>query len=335
MKKQLQKTRSIPKQSDITISPTGKVSISFMWNDIKSSDHEQSNCPSEETPQNIKSNLTKDLDPNHHQLKTLKIDFLNSINEYKSCKMCPKECGFDRMTKTHPQCGGQDLIVGTWGLSVGDEPEISGVNGSGTILFSHCSLKCPSCHNPEMVSQGYKVNFEDVIDICYTLKEWGAENIQFLSPTVHIAKLIPILKYLKLNNFNLPIVLKSSGVENLNYLKKLEGLVDIYLPDFKYGPNSEFAKRSGFKNYFEIAKENILEMLRQTGEPKYKTSSLKLSLNLVGSATTETKTLKSGVLVRHVKAPIPESERSHIIEFFNTLDNKAIISITDNFVNLE
>ncbi len=321
MKNHLQKQRSIPKQSDITISPSGEVCVSFLWDDIKEKTDEASPASiiEHEFPDLTLSNIF------------LKLQSELSDVEYANCRMCPKECGFDRLNKAHPRCGDSQLSIGTWGLSLGDEPEIAGVKGSGTILLSHCPMKCPSCHNPEMVAQGHRSSLHDVIEICYTLLEWGAENIQFLSPTVHMAKLIPILTFLKSNRFPIPLILKSSGIENLDYLRQLAGLVDIYLPDFKYGPNSEFAKRSGFKNYFELAQENIHEMIRQVGPPKYK--------NKQTSGEVQDRQppicLSSGVLIRHVKAPIPEQERQHIIDFLGSVKEVALISITDNFNNME
>lgn len=291
--------RSVPKQSDIVIDPEGKVAVSFLWDDY------QDHLP-------------------HTSVTTLQRPFILEKEEefsfdYSQCEMCPKKCGFNRVKAMHPRCGGAALQIGTWGRTYGDEKEIVGSGGSGAILFSHCPLTCPSCHNPEMVRGGHKVSLNELIDICYTLYEEGAENIQFLSPTVHMAKLETVLQILKKHAFPLPIVFKSSGVENIDYLRRFVGLIDIYLPDFKYGPDSLFAHRAGVPHYFLQAQETILEMIRQVGPPK----------------RNQHKLLTRGVLIRHVKAPIPEAERQAILTFLHSLNGQCVISITDNFVNLE
>jgi putative pyruvate formate lyase activating enzyme len=300
MKKAQPPLRSVPKQSDIIIQPDGKVSISFLWDD-----YGDASIPIRELlfdPPKISTDAE-----------------LGTHDSYSSCQMCPKECGFNRIKAPHPRCGDEKIQLGTWGITFGDEPEIVGKGGSGAILFSHCPLHCPSCHNPEMVSKGYKISLNEIIEICYKLYADGAENIQFLSPTVHMAKLELILRALKGNQFPLPIVFKSSGAENIQFLKRLEGLVDIYLPDFKYGSNSQFAKRARVPHYFEEAKETIKEMVRQVGTPR---------MNSDG-------TMVNGVLIRHVMAPLPLEERTEILNFFNSLGNSCKISVTDNFVNLE
>lgn len=300
MKKTQQTQRSVPKQSDIVIHPDGQVSVSFLWDDYGNVETKRKN-----------------------QIFDLpKISDFTEIEtraHYSRCQMCPKECGFNRVKAPHPRCGDEKIRLGTWGKTFGDEPEIVGKGGSGAILFSHCPLSCPSCHNPEMVSKGHEASLDDVIEICYTLHGEGAENIQFLSPTVHMPKLEFILRVLKENEFPLPIVFKSSGSENINYLKKMNGLIDVYLPDFKYGLNSRFAIRAGSPNYFFEAQETLKEMITQVGVPQLNSNGV----------------LAKGVLVRHVMAPLPVEERKSILTFLGNYKDQCLLSITDNFVNLE
>lgn len=301
MKKTQPNPRSVPKQSDIIIHPDGTVSVSFLWSDFAHSTGVES-LDAEPVAPRIGEEFCEDIE-----------------SHYRSCKMCPKECGYNRVKAAHPRCGSLELRVGTWGITFGDEPEIIGSKGSGAIMLSSCPLSCPSCHNPEMVAKGHSLSLQEFVDICYQLQSEGAENIQILSPTVHMPKLRLILRHLKESQFSLPILFKSSGVENLEYLKSLEGLVDIYVPDFKYGPDSEFARRSGFRNYFECAKQTVAEMIRQVGP---------VSLDKNG-------VLKRGVLIRHVMAPLPSHERHQILNYLNSLKDQCLISITDNFVQLE
>lgn len=302
MRKTSSLKRSIAKQSDIVIHPNGEISVSFLWDDFVSSPE----------PALVSSRVDKSIPD------ALDWDE-NTRHEYQSCQMCPKACGFNRIKARHPRCGGQDLRIGTWGITFGDEPQIKGRRGSGAIMISQCPLTCPSCHNPEMVAGGTPVTAQEFLEICYELQSQGAHNIQILSPTVHMAKLIVLLRHLKDSQFSLPIVLKSSGVESLEYLRRLDTLVDVYLPDFKYGPRSSFAQRAGFKNYFELAQQNLTEMLRQVGVPQYAADG----------------TLTKGVLVRHVLAPLPQEEREVLLAHLKTLQNQIVVAINPHFVNLE
>ncbi len=286
--------KKIPQQSDVIIHPDGSISFSFLWKD---------------EPDSVEYKRTSDI--------PLFLD--SNLDEYAQCEMCPKKCQFNRLDGVHPRCGDHELRVSTWGVTMGDEASIRGTHGSGAIMLAGCPLSCPSCHNPEMVQDGFIVTDREFIEICYQLESKKVHNIQILSPTVHMGRLIPILQYLRKREFKTPILFKSSGIESLEYLKKLRGLVDIYLPDFKYGPCSSFGLRAGFSDYFELAQENILEMIDQVGRPRF----------------TNDGHMISGVLIRHVMAPISEIERRAIFQFFDYLKSSCSISIMDNFVSLE
>lgn len=230
-----------------------------------------------------------------------------SDSEYKNCTLCPKECGFDRTRHAHPTCGDAFLRVSNVGISFGDESVIKGMGGSGCIMLSGCPLTCPSCHNPEKVSHGKETTTEEFLKICQGLLENGAENIQILSPTVHLPSLIHILRILKSSSFPLPIIMKSSGYESIEQIRRLKGLVDFWLPDFKFGPCSAWGKKAGVGDYFEKARSAVKEMINQVG--------------------------KENVLIRHVLSPLPENERSMIVQFLKELD--VGYSLSDSFVELE
>ena len=236
--------------------------------------------------------------------------------EYARCQMCPKKCGVNRVLHAHPTCGDYQLRVASAGLSFGDEPEI---RGSGVIMLSGCPLRCPSCHNPEMVASGAPTTIKELEQIILGLANQGARNIQFLSPTVHFPALRVALKRLKAAGFPLPIVLKSSGYETVGELRKLRGLVDIYLPDLKFGGCSSWGARAGVKDYFAIAKLAVAEMILQVGALKF---------DECGRAT-------RGVLVRHVLAPLPFEERAEILAFLRALPPGVGTSVLDTFQVLE
>jgi putative pyruvate formate lyase activating enzyme len=278
-------------QSDITITKDGRVFISFLWDDLYSL-----TCLEKETC---------DIRPVHWKIPEV-LNFEDKT-EYKKCSLCPKECGFDRVRYAHPSCGDSKLRVSNVGISFGDEPLVHGLGGSGCIMLSGCPLTCPSCHNPEKVSHGKETTTLEFLRICQGLLENGAENIQILSPTVHIPVLINNLKILKEAKFPLPIIMKSSGYESVVQIKKFDGLVDFWLPDFKFGPCSEWGKKAGVSDYFEMAKESLKVMVEQVGI--------------------------ENVLVRHVLAPLPEREREIILDFLNA--SGLSFSLSDTFVVLE
>jgi|GEM_PF-1834334 len=301
--------KSPPQQSDIVIDPDGKIHISFLWEDLRDLPRSLNEKYVSAKPAFILRNW------NPTEFKSP--DSL--LSEYEHCKLCPKECGFNRVKNKHPTCGDFELRVATFGISFGDEPEIRGTGGSGAIMLSGCPLKCPSCHNPEKVADGTAINAQDFFSLCKKLYEDGAHNIQILSPTVHMPILRVLLRSLKSDSFPIPIVLKSSGYESVDQLRSLEGLVDIYLPDFKFGQCSQWSQRAGVKNYFEVAVAALHEMARQVGA---------LEVDDQGVAT-------KGVLVRHVQAPLPSAEKTQIRNFLNQLPEGIRVSYQDNFVSLE
>ena len=306
----LKNEKSPTQQSDIIIESNGKIHISFLWDDLKDVPG-LINGIQDETPLTslpaiswISPSVANDLD---------------FLNEFRSCQLCPKHCGFNRMERVHPTCGDYQLRIGTFGISFGDEPEVKGSRGSGAIMLSGCPLKCPSCHNPEKVADGVIISVYDFIKICEELLQKGAHNIQILSPTVHFPTLRVALKILKDSAFPIPILLKSSGYETIDQIKQLAGLIDIYLPDFKFGSCSKWSKKAGVKNYFEKAEVAILEMIRQVGPIQFDANGV----------------IMRGVLVRHVESPLPPEEREQIRSFLNNLPPGVLVSSLNNFVLLE
>jgi len=296
------KTGIAAQQSDIVIAPDGSIHISFLWDDLR----DLAGLAARESKPAPEWNL-----PLGHL-------FLASA-EYKSCHLCPKQCGFDRDSSRHPRCGDALLRVSNVGITLGDEPPIRGTRGSGAIMLAGCPLRCPSCHNPEKVADGAVTDAAGFFGICKSLLEEGAHNIQILSPTVHLPSLRILLAELKRTGFPLPIVLKSSGYERVEELRKLDGLVDIYLPDLKFGSCSAWAVRAGVRNYFSEARDSIEEMIRQVGN---------LALNEEGLAS-------RGVLVRHVEAPLPPAEKKEILTYLDSLRGRAAVFLNSHFVSLE
>ncbi|MCB0403651.1 MAG: hypothetical protein KDD51_02625 [Bdellovibrionales bacterium] len=202
---------------------------------------------------------------------------------------------------------------------MGDERAIRGRIGSGAIMLSGCPLTCNSCQNYEMVQEGHRVTFEQFIEMALTLKARGAHNLQVLSPTVHFPSLRQLLPIIRKEAPNFPIIFKSSGYESVEALKRFEGLVDIYLPDLKFGSQSRWARCAGAGDYLQVAKLAIDEMFSQVGP---------LEVDREGIAS-------KGLLIRHVKAPLPAAEQEELEGYLSEMGRRTQISILEHFVQLE
>ncbi|MDD4156288.1 MAG: radical SAM protein [Candidatus Cloacimonetes bacterium] len=193
----------------------------------------------------------------------------SSINQSNNkCNLCPHNCLINRSIEIGFCKAPNFLKINTYQLHYGEEPIISGLNGSGTIFFSHCNMKCCYCQNYLISSlgTGQKYTEDEFIDIILDLQDKGAHNINLVSPTPYTDLIIPALKRIKFKNLKIPIVWNSNAYESVETLKKLEGLVDIYLPDFKYWDNEKALKYSMIPNYKEYAQSALKEMYRQTGK---------------------------------------------------------------------
>lgn len=207
----------------------------------------------------------------------------------EKCNICPHNCNIDR-SKNIGRCkAGNKIEIGGVSLHKFEEPCISGENGSGTIFFSKCNLNCVFCQNYEIsnLGNGRKIDIETLAEIFIKQQENKAENINLVSPTIYADKIIESIKIARKNGLKLPIIYNTNGYENVETLKKLEGLIDVYLPDLKYYDNEIGKKYSKVDNYFEICKSAIKEMYRQVSAPK---------LNEKGM-------IQKGVIIRHLVLP--------------------------------
>jgi putative pyruvate formate lyase activating enzyme len=251
--------------------------------------------------------------------------YLNQLEDikkqYTSCLMCPKECGFDRVKSAHPNCGDWQIKVSNYGISFGDEAEICNGGGSGVIFLSGCPLTCPSCINNEKVrNDGTPLTIHEFLQLAENLQKKGANNIQILSPTVNLPHLRFALKILKESSFPLPIILKSSGYESVSELKKFKGLVDIYIPDYKFSTSCYWKKQSGADDYQAVFEKCLEEMYSQLGP----------------IVRDENGNIINGVIIRHVKNPyLSKSENELIEHFLKSQPQDIFISILDNFVVLD
>jgi len=200
------------------------------------------------------------------------------------CNECPRKCNIDR-DEAVGFCGvGNKVRLARAALHMWEEPIISGKEGSGTIFFSGCNLKCVFCQNYDIAHGfGKDIEIDRLCEIMAELEAKGANNINLVTPSHYVDQIIKALdKYRP----KVPIVYNSSGYESVDTLKKLEGYIDVYLPDLKYSDNALALKYSKCKDYFDIATKAILEMKRQ--QPK----------DVVVDGL-----MKKGIIVRHLVLP--------------------------------
>jgi len=205
-----------------------------------------------------------------------------------SCTLCPRQCGASRTDER--TCGGCGVTaaprVARAALHFGEEPCISGQNGSGTVFFSGCPLHCRFCQNHVISQEGFgkEISPARLADIFRELEDAGAHNLNLVSGT----QFVPAIRQaLSLYRPSVPVVYNSGGYERVETLKTLEGLVDVYLPDFKYADNALGAALSGVPDYADRAAAAVLEMARQTGP---------MQLDEYGIA-------RRGTMVRHLVLP--------------------------------
>lgn len=204
---------------------------------------------------------------------------------YQQCELCPRRCGVNRLAGQLGYCRmGSEMVAARGALHHWEEPVISGTRGSGAIFFSGCTLGCIFCQNQEISKYNYgkAITAAELRMVMERLIDQGAHNINLVTPTHFIPSILPAL-YPKLP---VPVVYNCGGYERVETLKQLEGLVDVYLPDMKYGDTSLGKKLSCVEDYPEVAKNAIVEMVRQCGKPVIQDG-----------------ILQSGVLVRHLVLP--------------------------------
>lgn len=238
-----------------------------------------------------------------------------------NCNICPRECGADRRTEKGI-CGcGEKMRVARAAPHYWEEPPISYKNGSGTVFFAGCNLKCVFCQNREIsrCETGKEITADRLYEIFTELKSRGVHNINLVTPTHYTEQIIPVLKRAKEEKLGLPIVWNSGGYEKAETIKKLDGLVDIYLPDFKYIRSETALRYSGAFDYFEHASKALDEMVRQCGE-----------------AVIHRGTMRRGVIVRHLVLPGHNEESKEIIGYLHSrYGNRIYISIMNQYTPME
>lgn len=234
------------------------------------------------------------------------------------CEICPRKCKVNRNNGELGYCKASNKMkIGGYHLHMWEEPIITGKNGSGTIFFSYCNLRCAYCQNYDLSfdSVGEYITIERLSDIMLELQEMQAENVNLVTPTHYIPLIKNSIVLAKEKGLKIPIIYNTSGYESVESLKTLEGLIDIYLPDFKYYDNS-LGKYSSVADYFNITSLALKEMYRQVGKPKYNKKGM----------------LKKGVIVRHLVLPNNYQDSKKIINYlYQEYKDNIILSIMNQY----
>ncbi len=216
----------------------------------------------------------------------------NLLHMLEKCELCPRRCGVNRLKGEKGFCRlGDKIIVAHYGPHHGEEPPISGTSGSGTIFFSYCNLRCLFCQNYQISQDGMgeEISLDGLVEMFLNLQSRGCHNINLVSPTPYIPYIAMAIMEARKKDLFIPVVYNTNAYESAEALKVMDGLVDIYLPDFKYWNDAVAAKLSATpkgKPYAVFAKEAIFEMKRQ-----------------VGDLVVQDKIAKKGLLVRHLVLP--------------------------------
>ena len=186
------------------------------------------------------------------------------------CNLCPRMCHVDRNKSVGYCKAGMKTKLNLYQLHFGEEPNLSGSKGSGTIFFAHCNLKCIYCQNFTISHFGWGKEIEqsELVDIMLNLQGSGAHNINLVTPTHYSLQLISALQAARDQGLKIPIVWNTNAYERVETLRELIGLIDIYLPDFRYYDDRVAKKYSDVDNYFQVATTAILEMYHQVGHIK-------------------------------------------------------------------
>ena len=245
---------------------------------------------------------------------------MKNMNKYENCLLCPRKCGINRSTGQTGVCGvSSEIKVARAALHYWEEPCISGKRGSGAVFFSGCSLHCVFCQNRESSDgkAGKVISKERLSDIFMELADKGANNINLVTPGQYIPDIVWAVNDAKSRGMKLPIIYNTSGYENVTELKLLEGIVDVYLPDFKYMDSTLSARYSRAKDYPSVTKQALSEMVRQQPDV------------VIDDATG---LIQKGVIVRQLLLPGHVNDAKAVLKFlYDTYHDHVYISMMSQF----
>jgi putative pyruvate formate lyase activating enzyme len=237
----------------------------------------------------------------------------------KNCTLCPRNCRVDRTAGKRGFCRtGDRPFLSSWNPHFGEERPLVGMSGSGTIFFGYCNLGCIFCQNWTIshFGEGAEMSFEALADAMLDLQRMGCHNINLVTPTHQTPMILRSLAIAAVNGLRIPIVYNCGGYESLEVIQLLDGVVDIYMPDFKYADPEMAFRYSKAKDYPTIAKAVIKEMHRQVGD---------LVMDTRGIAT-------RGLLVRHLILPENIAGTAEVVRFIaEEISKNTYVNIMDQY----
>lgn len=243
--------------------------------------------------------------------------------DLEKCRICPRECGVDRTAGGKGFCGTDEkVLVARAALHAWEEPCISGAEGSGAVFFSGCTLRCVFCQNHAIsrAKMGEAVTVERLAEIFLELQGQGANNINLVTAGHFLPQVVRALEMAKELGLVIPVVYNSSGYERVDMLKCLEGLVDIFLPDFKYMDPELAGALSHARDYPTVAWDALEEMVRQQPVPEFDERGM----------------MTRGVIVRHLLLPGHVKEAKRVIErLYERYGNQIFLSIMNQYTPVD
>ncbi len=255
------------------------------------------------------------------------------MSNLSACALCPRACGVDRTAGQRGRCHENGTVrIARASLHMWEEPCLSGDRGSGTVFFTGCPLGCVFCQNYNISggTNGAEVSSEELTDIFLKLQDMGAHNINLVTPTHFVPAIIPALERAKERGLGLPVVYNTGTYETVETLRMLDGLVDIWLPDFKYVSPDLAARYSFAPDYFDVASAALEEMARQTRAAQRRDTWVPdlCVFDLDGMMT-------RGILVRHLILPGCTEDSKAVLKYlWDTYGDDIYLSIMDQYTPL-
>lgn len=245
-------------------------------------------------------------------LSTLAKDLMEHLER---CDLCPHQCGVNRFEGKVGFCRATaDIEIASYGPHFGEESVLVGFGGSGTIFFTHCNMGCVFCQNYHIsqLGEGRKVSIEELAGIMLTLQKMGCHNINLVTPTHYIPQIVSALVIAAKSGLRIPLVYNCGGYERKEIIALLDGIVDIYMPDFKYGDDEKALRYSKVPNYTKYAKEAVIEMQRQVGDLVVDDNGIALR----------------GLIIRHLVMPNNVADSKKVLEFIaKEVSGKAYVNV--------
>lgn len=272
------------------------------------------------------------------------------MQTYDICMLCPRACGVNRTAGARGVCGqNANVRLARAALHFWEEPCISGTNGSGAVFFCGCSLQCVFCQNREIATgqAGIEIPKERLAEIFLELQEQHANNINLVTPGHYAPHIIAAVESARRQGLRIPIVYNTGSYETVDTIRSMEGIVDVYLPDFKYMDAALAEKYSHAKDYPNAAKAAIAEMVRQQPQarfvPELQQREGGLSVEIQSGtdrgteqkAQTQIQIMTAGVIVRHLLLPGMLYDSKHILKYlYEQYGNQIYYSLMSQYTPL-